>query len=337
MEKPLVVSSSPHLHCGLTTQGMMLDVLIAMIPAAAASLLLFGWRAGAVMLVCVAACVASEYLTRLILKRPQTVGDLSAVVTGMLLAFNLPSTIPFWQAAFGSVVAIVVVKQLFGGLGYNFANPALVGRIVMMSSFGQTMTKWTAPLQTTIFNASAANADAVAAVSGATSSGVDALASATPLAQLGATGETTYSTLSLLFGLRPGSLGETCVIALLLGGIYLIVRRIISPLVPVIYIGTVFILAWILGENPVAQILSGGLVLGAVFMATDYATSPLHKNGKIVFAIGCGILTIVIRLYSSLPEGVSFAILIMNILTPLIERYTRPIPFGMKRRVKNHG
>ncbi|HHV51546.1 MAG TPA: RnfABCDGE type electron transport complex subunit D [Clostridiales bacterium] len=310
MENRLVVSSSPHLHSGVSTREIMLDVLIALSPAAVASVLLFGWRAAAVILVCVASCMASEYLSAIVLKRPQTVGDLSAVVTGVLLAFNLPATIPFWQAAIGSVAAIVVVKQMFGGIGHNFVNPALIGRIVMMASFPSDMNNWVTPLQGRM---------------------VDGLASATPLESM-AQGEMAYSYQQLLVGIRPGSLGETCIIALLLGGAYLVVRRVISPAIPLVYIGTVFILTWIAGENPLIHVLSGGLVLGAVFMATDYATSPINTAGKVVYAIGCGLLTVLIRIYGSLAEGVSFAIVIMNVLVPLIERATRPLPFGEERR-----
>ncbi len=315
MENPLIITSSPHLHCGMTTRGVMLDVLIALSPAAAASILLFGWRSAAVVLVCVASCIAAEYLSRIILKRPQTVGDLSAVVTGVLLAFNLPASVPLWQAAIGGVVAIVVAKQMFGGLGQNFVNPALVGRIVLMASFPEDMNRWVTPLQ------------------GA--SGVDTTTSATPLEVVIQGGEMNYSLQELFVGIRPGSLGETCVLALILGGLYLVIRRVISPTIPLVYIGTVFVMTWLLGQNPFIHILSGGLMLGAIFMATDYTTTPINKTGKIVFAVGCGLLTVLIRVFGSLPEGVSFAIVIMNILVPLIERATRPLPFGEKRRLRN--
>ncbi len=306
-EKPLMITSSPHLHCGMNTRGVMLDVLIALLPAAVASVLLFGWRALAVELVCVASCMAAEVLSRMVMKREQTVGDLSCVVTGLLLAFNLPATMPLWQAALGGVVAIVVAKQMFGGLGQNFVNPALAGRIVLMASFPEAMNNWVVPL---------------------TGTGADAVTSATPLAG------GTYSLTEMFFGIRGGCLGETCAMALILGGLYLVVRRVISPAVPLIFIGTVFVLSWLLGEDPVREILSGGLMLGAIFMATDYTTSPINKAGKVVFALGCGALTVLIRQFGSLPEGVSFAVVIMNILVPLIERATRPIPFGEKRRLR---
>lgn len=308
MEQSLIVTSSPHLHSGESTRTIMLDVLIALIPATVMSVWLFGWRAAVVELVCVASCMAAEYLSCLVLRKRPSVGDLSCMVTGLLLAFNLPVTLPLWQAALGSVVAIVVAKQMFGGLGQNFVNPALLGRIVLMSSFPETMNTWAQPLAP------------------------DAVSSATPLALLAEGDSATYSVRELLFGLRPGCLGETCALALLMGGIYLVIRRVITPLVPLTYIGTVFVLTWLLGENPVYHILSGGLMLGAIFMATDYVTSPVTRAGKAIFAVGCGLLTVLIRLYGSLPEGVSFAIVIMNILTPLIERVTQPVPFGQKRR-----
>lgn len=312
MENTLMVSSSPHLHCGMNTRDIMRDVVIALIPALIASVWLFGFRALAVEIVCVASALASEYLSRKVMKRPQTVGDLSCVVTGLLLALNLPVTAPLWQAAFGSVVAIVVAKQMFGGLGQNFVNPALVGRIVLMGSFPDAMNNWATPLAWT--------------------GQADAVSGATPLAMLASDAAAEINPFSLLFGLRGGCLGETCAVALLIGGIYLVIRHVISPLIPTIYIGTVFVLTWILGANPVIHILSGGLMIGAIFMATDYATCPINKWGKVVYAVGCGALTVLIRLYGSLPEGVSFAIVIMNILTPLIERFTRPRPFGQGRK-----
>ena len=306
MDNTLIVSSSPHLHCGMNTRDIMRDVIIALIPALIASVWLFGPRALAVEAVCVAAAIAAEFLSRIVMKRPHTVGDLSCVVTGLLLAFNLPVTIPLWQAALGSVVAIVVAKQMFGGLGQNFVNPALLGRIVLMGSFPAEMNDWSVPLSWL--------------------NSADAVSAATPLAD----GANTCEWWELLLGLRGGCLGETCGIALILGGIYLVVRHVISPIIPLTYLGTVFVLTWVLGENPVTHLLSGGLMIGAIFMATDYATCPIHRGGKFVFAIGCGALTVLIRLYGSLPEGVSFAIVIMNILVPLIEKVTGPRPFGVK-------
>lgn len=314
MENQLIVSSSPHFHSGESTRSIMLDVIIALIPALAASVWLFGWQALCVVLVCVASCMASEYLSCLVLKRPQSVGDLSCVVTGLLLAFNLPASIPLWEAALGGVAAIVVVKQMFGGIGHNFVNPALVGRIVLLMSFPSDMNTWINPVRW----------------------GLDAVSSATPLA---VTQEANpYNLLQLFFGVHGGSLGETCAAALLLGGLYLVLRRVITPTVPLIYIGTVFVLSWLITGSvydATYQILAGGLMLGAVFMATDYTTSPLTSAGKVIFALGCGLLTVLIRRFGSLPEGVSFAIVIMNIFVPLIERATYSLPFGKKRRERH--
>lgn len=313
MEHTLHVSASPHLHCGMHTRNLMGEVVIALLPSVIASVVLFGPRSLAVIAVCVAAAIASEYLCRLVMKRPQTVGDLSCIVTGVLLALNLPVTVPLWQAVFGVVVAIVVAKQMFGGLGQNFVNPALVGRIVLMGSFPVEMNDWVKPLSWM--------------------DGADAVTSATPLAVLGENPDASFDTLELFFGLRGGCLGETCIFALLLGGLYLMIRGIIRPLIPVTYLATVFILTWILGQNPVVHLLSGGLMIGAIFMATDYASCPINRTGKFIYAIGCGLLTVLIRLYGSLPEGVSFAIVIMNILTPLIEKVSRPLPFGSGKAV----
>ena len=240
------------------------------------------------------------------MKRPNTIGDFSAVVTGVLLAFNLPVSIPIWMAALGSIIAIVVVKQMFGGLGNNFVNPALAARIILMTSFPTAMTSWTAAF--------------------------DGTSTATPLAMISG-GQTSDlpSYLDMFLGKTGGCLGETCALALLIGGIYLVARRVISPIIPLVYIAVVFVFSAILGLDPVAQILSGGLFLGAIFMATDYVTSPLTNKGKVIYAIGCGIITVMIRTFGSLPEGVSFSIILMNILVPHIERLTTPKPFGVKK------
>ncbi|MBQ9415157.1 MAG: RnfABCDGE type electron transport complex subunit D [Clostridia bacterium] len=294
---------------------IMLDVIIALIPALVASIWLFGWQAVAVIVVCVGSCVASEYLSRLILKRPQTVGDLSCIVTGLLLAFNLPASIPLWEAALGGVVAIVVAKQMFGGIGHNFVNPALIGRIVLLMSFPGDMNTWLNPV----------------------GRGLDAISSATPLA-VQSVAESPYDLGTLFFGAHAGSLGETCAGALIIGGIYLVIRRVIKPTIPLVYIGTVFVLTWLItGQvyDATYHILAGGLMLGAIFMATDYTTSPITPWGKVIYALGCGLLTVLIRQWGSLPEGVSFAIVIMNILTPLIERVTHSRPFGQKRRERH--
>jgi len=302
-----IVSVSPHLHHKVDTKSIMRDVVIAMLPALIASVIFFGLRALLVTIVSVAAAVLTEFLYQKGTKQPVTINDWSAVITGMLLAFNLPASIPLWQAAFGSIVAILVVKQLFGGLGRNFANPAIVGRIVLFLSFSQAMTAWTAP--------------AFAA---------DATSTATPLAIMENGGQLP-SLLHMFLGVKGGCLGEVSVLALLIGFAYLLVRKVITWHTPVAFIGTVFVLSWVLGGDAMYalnQIMAGGLVLGAVFMATDYATTPSSNNGRLIFGLGCGLLTVMIRQWGSYAEGVSFAILFMNILTPYISKWTRTKPFG---------
>ncbi len=312
MDNKLYVSSSPHFRSDSSTRKIMLDVIIALIPASIASVIIFGPLSLMLIGVCVATCVLAEYVTRKIMKRDTTIGDLSAVVTGLLLALNLPVNINPLIAMFGCIVAIVVVKQMFGGLGMNFVNPALAARIVLLVSFPNAMMKWV--------DAFWYQSDAV-----------DAVASATPLAE-----HIPYPTYisDLLLGTTGGSLGETCAIALLLGGIYLVVRKVISPVIPCVYIASAALMAFVVGEDPLYQVLSGGLLLGAIFMATDYVTSPITKWGKVIYAIGCGVLTILLRKYSNMPEGVSFSILLMNILVPLIEMATTPKPFGKKKKAK---
>ena len=300
----MIVSVSPHIRSNDTTTTIMRDVLLALCPALIASVVIFGARALLVAVVCVAACVFFEWGFEKMCKRPNTITDLSAAVTGLILALNLPVGIPIWQAIFGSLVAIVVVKQLFGGIGHNFANPAITARIVMLIAFAGPMTTWAAP------------------------NFADAVSGATPLAQLGA-GES-VSLASLFLGNVGGSMGETCALALLLGGIYLIVRKVISWHTPVAFVGTVFVLALIKGGLifGVAEILAGGLFLGAIFMATDYSTTPSTKSGQLIFGIGCGLITCLIRFFGNYPEGVSFSILLMNILTPYISKWTASKPLG---------
>lgn len=300
MEK-LIVSPSPHVRSGMTTQKIMLNVIIALCPAVIASGIIFGFRALFLILVCVATSLVWETLFNIITKKPNTIGDLSAVVTGILLAFNLPPSLPFWMAAIGTFVAIVIVKCLFGGLGQNFANPAIVGRIVLALSFTVAMTNWTLPQAFQI---------------------TDAVTSATPLV----TQNEDY--LDLFLGMTGGCLGETCALALIIGGIYLVIRRIISPATPLFFLLTVGLFSFIIGADPLYQILSGGVLLGAIFMATDYVTTPITFWGKVIFGIGCGIITCVIRFYASMAEGVSFSILIMNILTPYIDMITKAKPVG---------
>lgn len=299
------VSPSPHLRSHASTRLIMLDVIIALVPAIIASCVHFGWYPLLILAVCVAVCVASEFISRLIMKRDNTVGDLSAVVTGVLLALNLPANINPLIAAFGALAAIVVVKQMFGGLGMNFVNPALAGRIILLVSFPTAMTTWVA-----------SNFQAV-----------DAVTSATPLAAEA----NTYSYLELLLGSHGGSMGETCAIALILGGVYLVVRRVISAAIPLVIMGSAALTSLILGRDPLFELLSGGLLLGAVFMATDYVTSPITFRGKVIYGVGIGVLTVLIRQFANIPEGMSFAILLFNILTPLIENITAKKPFGAKK------
>ncbi len=304
----LSVSSSPHLKGKDTTQRIMLDVIIALIPALIMGCVYFGLRALLLSAVCVLTAVLSEYIARKVMKRNNTISDLSAVVTGLILSLNLPATLPLWMGAFGSVIAIVVVKQFFGGLGQNFVNPALAARIILMLSFANAMTNWVMPF--------------------------DGVTSATPMEIIKTDAE--YPEFwKMLVGYHGGSLGETCSIALLLGGVYLVVRKVISPIIPLTFIGTVFACGLFSGfEYALYNVFSGGLLLGAIFMATDYVTSPITKKGKVVFGISCGILTFMVRHFGSMPEGVSFAILLMNILTPHIDNLTLPKAFGFKKEGK---
>lgn len=307
MKEMLSVASSPHLRHIDTTRSIMGDVLIALSPAAVYGCILFGWRAMLVLLVSVLSCVASEYIWNLLLKKKNTIGDLSAVVTGLLLGMNLPSTVPLWVAAIGGVAAIIVVKQMFGGLGHNFVNPAMAARVILLVSFPNFMTSFVEPF-----------------------SGI--VASATPLA---AEASAAPSTKYLFLGLHSGSIGETSAFLLLVGGIYLMMRRVILPIIPVCFIGTVALATLIAGGDLSVQLFSGGLFLGAIFMATDYVTSPSTPLGSVIFGCGCGLLTFVIRHFGSLPEGVSYSIILMNILVPHIDRLTAIRPFGAKEVQKD--
>lgn len=300
------VSATPHERAPITTRRVMGCVLVALLPAALAGCFYFGIRAAIVLGVCITSAMLWELLCRFLMRRPQTVLDLSSAVTGLLLGMNLPPDIPLWQAIVGTFVAIVVTKQLFGGLGQNFANPAIVGRIVMLISFQSTMTAWRMPQS-------------------------DVVTSATPLIS----GDTPY--LTLLLGNHAGCIGETCAIGLLLGGIYLMLRGIISPAAPLGFLGTIALCAWIAGDDPLYQLLAGGLLLGAFFMATDYVTTPITAKGKLLFGIGCGLLTFCIRKFGGYPEGVSFSILLMNLLTPYLDRLTRTKPFGVMKSRRTGG
>ena len=302
MKELLTVASSPHIKRPDTTRGIMSDVVIALAPAATYGCILFGLRALAVLITSVSVAVLCEFLWNKALKKPNTIKDMSAVVTGLLLGMNLPPTLPLWQAAIGSAAAIIVVKQMFGGLGHNFANPAIAARIILLVSFPASMTRFTEPVS-------------------------DAVTSATPLA--GTAG--TFSFKTLFFGMHAGSIGETSAFLLIVGGLYLVIRRVITPIIPVCFIGTVALLSLISGESVMLSVFGGGLILGAMFMATDYTTSPTTPLGKAVFAVGCGIITFVIRKFGSLPEGVSYSILLMNILVPHINRFTLSKPFGFEK------
>ena len=302
MNTQLTLSVSPHIHSGRTTRRIMLDVLIALLPAAVAGVVIFGLTSLIVIASCVVGCVGFEALFYVIRKKPIPVGDLSAAVTGLLLALNLPANTPWWQCLIGALFAMVVVKGIFGGLGANPVNPAITARVFMLVAFA-TLAK---PAFPTV---------------------VDTVSSATPLAS-----ETPTSLTDLLLGLHGGAIGETCAVALLLGGIYLLCRRVITWHIPVAFIGTVFVASFFMEgmdlTAALAAVLSGGLLIGAIFMATDYVTSPATPWGKIIFGLGAGLITFLIRYFGVYPEGVSFAILFMNIITPYISSWTKRKVFG---------
>ena len=329
MTDKLTVSPSPHARSYETTSRIMRDVVIALVPALIMCVVYFGIRALVLTAVCVGACVLSEYVARKIMKRENTITDLSAVVTGLILAFNLPATLPLWMAVIGSVIAIIVVKQMFGGIGQNFVNPAMTARIILMVSFPTAMAKWVAPFTDTWDIDAVTTATPMASLAGVSGGDLSAVKDALP--SLG----------EMLIGRHGGSMGEVCSIALILGGIYLLVKRVISPAIPFTFIGTVAVVMLFAGnfnlEFVAYQLLGGGLMLGAFFMATDYATSPINRKGRIIFGIGCGLITSVIRLFGSLPEGVSFSIILMNILVPHIEHLTIPKAFGVVKEKKKKG
>ncbi len=316
MENKLLVSSSPHIQTKTDVSIIMRDVIIALSPAALAGVYFFGIPALINIVVAVAGAVIAEYGIQKVLKKPSTVSDLSAVVTGLLLAMNVPASLPWWITLIGSVFAIVVAKQLFGGLGHNFINPALAARAVLLASWPVPMTTWTAP-------------------------GADAVSTATPLAVIKSgteviasisNGSTTVGFFDLLIGKSGGCIGETSAILLLLGGIYLIYRGVISYHIPVVYLTTVALLTFVFSgfhvDMAAYNLLSGGLMLGAFFMATDYASSPVNTRAQIVYAFGCGFLTSVIRYFGGYPEGVSYSILLMNVATPLLDKFIVPKKFG---------
>ena len=315
MNEQLIVTTSPHFKHPTTTTDIMRDVLIALSPAAVAAVIIHGWYALVMIAVSVIAAVGAEYIFNLCIKKKQTISDLSAAVTGVLLALNLPTTTELWQCAIGAIFAIVVVKCFFGGIGCNFANPAITARIFLVLAFSSSV--------------------AGGALGGDPWNGgfADLVGGATPLVVIGqgAPASELPSLIDMLIGIRGGAIGEGCIIALLIGGIYLICRRVISWEVPATFIATVFLLSLIITGSFITAIyyvLAGGVVLAAFFMITDYSSTPINKLGKIVFAVGAGIITVLIRFFGSYPEGVSFAILIMNILSPYVEKLCARKPFG---------
>lgn len=313
-----VVSGTPHVRSKESIQSIMRDVIIALIPATAMGIYFFGIPALILIAVSIVACVFFEWLYQKLMKKTVTISDLSAVVTGLLLAMNLPASAPIWVPIVGAAFAIIFAKQLFGGLGQNFINPALAGRAFLLASYPTEMTTWTAPVGF---------------------SGADAVAVATPLATLKTGAMPDASLTDVILGTNIGGcIGETCAVALIIGGIYLLVKHVISWRIPVLYILTVFVLTAAIGRKglrvPVYEIFTGGLMLGAFFMATDYASSPVTPKGQIIFAIGCGVITTLIRIFGGYPEGVSYSILIMNLAVPLIERFTEPKIFGALPKVK---
>lgn len=320
------VSSSPHIKSSANTQRIMLDVIIALLPALLAAILVFGFYPLIVAVISIASAVFAEWFYNYLTKKPQTTGDLSAVVTGLLLALNLPPVVPLYIPVIGSIFAIMVVKMLFGGLGKNFANPAITARIFVVLAWTAALTTWVKPIDLS-------NGMSLFSYFGI--SDYDAVTGATPLAVLKSEGTANLNLLNMFLGSTGGSAGEVSALALIIGGIYLIVRRVIDYKIPLIYILTVGLLTSLIELDItyfLPSILGGGLMLGAIFMATDYATSPNSFWGVIIYSLGLGIITVLIRKFSNMPEGVSFAILIMNIVTPLIDKYIYPRAFGKERK-----
>ena len=325
----LIATSNPHIRSNETTRSIMLDVIIAMLPALAFAIFNFGLRALTLTAVSVVGCVFWEWLYRKLMKKPQSIGDLSCVVTGMLLAFVCPVQMPYWMILIGDFFAIIVVKQLFGGIGKNFLNPALAGRAVLLASYAGTMTSWVDP--------AAGKAPIIGSVA-------DVVTTATPLAVM-KTGDfaaltDTYNAGNMFIGQIPGSLGEVSALALLIGGAYLIWRKVINWQTPVSYIATVAVLTFLFPKQGsglewmLYSIFGGGLFLGAFFMATDYATSPVTKKGQLIFGIGCGLFTVLIRYFGSYNEGVCYSIMVMNLFVALIDKYTKPTRFGVVKSDK---
>lgn len=308
MERKLIVTSSPHIRSNEATDKTMRDVVIALIPATLAGMYYFGFRTLIVVLLSIAAAMATEAIIQNMRKQSITIMDYSAALTGLLLALNMPPEIPFWMPVVGSIFAIAIAKQAFGGLGHNFINPALAARVFLIASWPVEMTTWKFP--------------------------VDAITEATPLALIkgGSVLPESVSIFNLFIGKVGGCIGEVSALALIIGGIYLVYRGVISPRIPLIYMGTVAVFTLVYSgfdfNFMIFHLLAGGLVLGAIFMATDYVSSPMTAKGQIIYAIGCGLITVIIRLYGGYPEGVSFSILFMNVVTPLIDKYVKSNVFG---------
>lgn len=310
----LKVSTGPHILSSNSTQKIMLSVLIALLPTSLAGIYIFGYKAALVLVVSMLSAFITEAVWCRLAKKKQMISDMSAIVTGLILGLNLPANVPLWIPAIGSIIAIALVKQLFGGLGHNFLNPAMFARAVLLASWPAHMTSYILPQRTLI--------KSVAEV------GVDTITKAT-LLRLG-----NIPYLDLFFGNISGTIGEVCKLAILIGFVYLIITKVISFEIPFFFVGTVALMSFILGKNPLYAILSGGVLFGAVFMATDYVTNPTRKIGQIIFAVGCGVIVVVIRLYGNYPEGVTYAILFMNCLTPLIDRLVKTRVYG---EVKTNG
>lgn len=316
MENNFIMSSSPHLHTNVTTRKIMADVIIALLPAAVMGVFFFGLNAALVLVTAVAAAMVSEWAFNKITKRRSTTGDLSAVVTGLLIALNMPPRIPLWMVVIGSAFAIIIVKQMFGGLGKNFVNPALAARCFMLIAWTGAMTTFHEPL-------------------------ADAISSATPLAIMKDGAEGALPSLMQCFvGMKAGTIGEVSAIALIIGFAYLLIKKVVSVKIPLAYLLSFAVLTFFFGKESMNitylayQLLTGGLLLGAFFMATDYVTTPTTSKGMVIFGIGCGALTFLIRRFGGYPEGVSFSILLMNLASPLIERFTIPKSFGNRGGAK---
>lgn len=313
------LASGPHIRTGQDTKNIMLMLIIALLFPTAAGIYFFGVDALWVICVSVASAVAAEWVWQKLAKKPVRIGDLSAVATGLILALNLPSTVPLWVPAVGSVFAIIIVKQLFGGIGHNFLNPAITARAVLLASWPALMTSWMLPVRYLGANPIEADlatfATPLVSLTDATFSGIS-------------TNNYSWSLLDLFLGNIPGTIGETCKAAILCGFAVLLISGVVKWHIPTVFLGTVMVFSWILGINPVVAVLSGGVMFGAVFMATDYVTNPMLVKGRIIFAFGCGVIVCLIRKFGDYPEGVTYAILIMNIVTPLIDKYTKRKIFG---------